>query len=38
MMIMVSSAPPSATAMEMITIRAIDLSGAQHNDKIASRD
>jgi hypothetical protein len=37
-MIMVPGAPPHASSTEMISISSVDLSDAQRNDAIASRE
>jgi hypothetical protein len=37
-MIMVPGEPPYTGSTEMITVTAIDLANAQHNDAVASRD
>jgi hypothetical protein len=37
-MIMVPGAPPHASSMEMISISSVDLSDAQRDDAIASRE
>ena len=37
-MIMVPGAPPRSSSMEMLSISSVDLSDAQRNDAIASRE